>query len=45
MNYHLVKIIRCIIKNINNIEYIKYLNVFITSLIKNINKKNNFKGK
>ena len=34
-----------IVKNINNIEYIKYLSVFITSLLKNINKKNNLKGK
>ena len=28
-----------IVKNINNIEYIKYLNVFITSLLKILTKK------
>ena len=28
-----------IIKNINNIEYIKYLNVFVTSLLKILQKK------
>ena len=40
MNYHLEKIKQLsLVKNINNIEYIKYLNVFVTSLLKILTKK------